>query len=508
MRRIFLLIMSLIFIAYSSWEQNEFLIGGFLDPPLTGNRAKDIKIMEQVHDAGINVLSGIGWFTAKNEEMKYRLEVLTHVPGLKTYVSDKNNDGHKVYGKGVYDSTVTQSLINFFRGLTPRLRRQMYGYFVCDEPHYNKELENGIMKIRHFQKSLMEGGDPEKHAWINLFSNRTRDFWDNYPKNPKKKPHPWKCSYNDKQYRNYLRDVIKGGAKVICFDNYCFLTNAYYSSLPSTQIRPYFFRNYQIAAEESQKAGIPFWAMANCVEHVLFSARDKKGRHVPVIEADGPADYRTGSKLGSFTNIPEGQLRFSAHVPILYGAKGIWWFLYYHKQTPGGKNHWYYSKEALVDQNGMSTKIYPVIQKINRRLVDLGPILMNLKWVGTYHGSAKNSMPTTTDDPANDFLGIPESGLPVISSNTPVIESIAGKDKRHCAVGLFSVHEMPYYYLIVMNKSINSVSSFTLIFKKGIKSILVNKKELVGNQKEEEKRKSLSLEINPGEIEIVKVTQW
>jgi len=495
------------FLSFSNWYQDEFVIGAFYEPPLTGILSKDISIMKQIRDAHFTVLSGIGDFPSTQKEMKYRLEVLTHIPGLRTYVCDKGNYEHRVFGRGEYDSTLVQGLINSYRKLKSGLREQMYGYFIGDEPHYNRELKNMLLKINHFQKPVKEGGDPGKHAWINLFSNRAKDFWKDYPDNPESRPHPWNCSYDDGRYRSYIREAINGNIKVVCFDNYCFTSNAYYTVNPSIRIRQIFFRNYQIIASESQKAGLPFWAMANCVEHVLITRWDSKKRAVPRVEVDGPADYRTGSKPDGFSHIPEAQLKFMAHVPVIYGAKGIWWFLYSIARKPPEKKGWYYSNKAIVDENGLPTENYPVIQKINRRLEELGPTLMSLEWIGTYHGTAINNMPTTTDDPASDFMGIPERNLPVISSDTPVIKAVKGRDRRHCAVGLFVVKEKSYYYLIVMNKSIYSDASFELVFKKKVALISIDREKYSGSRKIERKIVSLALEIRPGDIRVVKIRE-
>lgn len=116
------------------------------------------------------------------------------------------------------------------------------------------------------------------------------------------------------------------------------------------------------------KAGIPFWNFFNCIGY---------GRHFDPTEA---------------------QLRWQIYTSLAYGAKGVLYFCYW---TPWGQS--FPRGNAIITTDGRPTRHYDQAKRINARIKNLGPTLMQL-----------TSKAVCRLKPGEDFAG-PLAGTPIKS---------------------------------------------------------------------------------------------
>ena len=112
---------------------------------------------------------------------------------------------------------------------------------------------------------------------------------------------------------------------------------------PSHDSRDRYCRNLETMRIHALKRGIPFW------------------------------NYFNTMPFGPHTDPTEAQIRWQVFTSLAYGAKGVCYFTYLTPLTPefpkGG---------ALISRDGRRTRHYQQAQRINRRLVNLGPAIMQL----------------------------------------------------------------------------------------------------------------------------------
>ncbi|MCG2659423.1 MAG: hypothetical protein L6437_04150 [Kiritimatiellae bacterium] len=143
-------------------------------------------------------------------------------------------------------------------------------------------------------------------------------------------------------YDRYLTEYIrKVKPALLCWGHFPFLRN---------RVRPDYFTNLELVRRHSLTAGLPF---------------------MPTILATTHVPYRDPS---------EAELRWQVYTSLCYGAKGIGYFTYW---TPGPSSRRF--RHGLIDPEGQRTDKYNQVQRINRRLQVMAPVLSRLCSLGVYH---------------------------------------------------------------------------------------------------------------------------
>lgn len=472
-----LLIVFLYSVSYSNWKQEFFIIASGSSPAQFFNaiktkseipdsiEANDLKILKIYKDANFNIL--LSDCTTPGDAFptnEYILKVINQIPDLYLLVSDWRLIGsQRPYwidsNKKInyLNDTTIQDVVNQYKKLPAKLRNYIYGYYIADEPNYaDLEPNTGtylITRIAIMQKNQLLG-DPNKISYVNLFSNRVAPFFYNITDG----------TYDIDRYNKYVDLLCETGVKVISFDNYSFIKSG-----KKRYLRDKFFLNHELIAKKAIEKKVNFWEWILSNEHVNYT---KTGSIK--MEHDGPADYRT--------SIDEPQLRFQAFVPILYGAKGLLWYLY----GPGSPNSenasfvnvpgWTYNNKAIVDLNGYpnldtARPLYTWVKQINGEITNLVPILINLNWCGTFHGSAINNWSSIqaikNKKPTIKYSTYFENNLPTFSdARNTTIASVSTPDNSvgTIAIGVFSLNNTDY--LALLNKDLDMAHTYTITLKK------------------------------------------
>ena len=148
-------------------------------------------------------------------------------------------------------------------------------------------------------------------------------------------------------YNNAMRSFMKKiPVPMISFDHY----PVYLDGITKQRkIRTEFYENLEFISSETKKAGKPFWAFANCLEHL-----SDKQYPTPTIN----------------------DLRFEVYSNLAYGAQCIEYFTYWNTN---------FGKMAPIDQNGVKTDTYYIVQTMNKEIKNLSKVFLNAKMVWVKH---------------------------------------------------------------------------------------------------------------------------
>ncbi len=215
-------------------------------------------------------------------------------------------------------------------------------------------------------------------------------------------------AFNSKaQYESYLDSYLDDGnsenkPSVVAYDHYPFISDA--------ALKSYFYN----LAVIRQKAGTkPVWY------------------------------YIQSTTKNDMPDITDYQMRFMAYCPLAYGAKGALYYTY--ESIPdhyGLKYH-----DALINIHGNVTKKYYLAKFINLYLANVaGPVIMQNKYVGTYHMSTQ---PTNEQIPA-DYL---------LASGNKYIKKISNP---YILTGVFKNDNSGKYFLMLINKSDQNAENVTV----------------------------------------------
>ena len=212
-------------------------------------------------------------------------------------------------------------------------------------------------------------------------------------------------------YEGYVRAFIDStNPAILSYDHYPIL---------ETGMRQDYYRNFEIIRKMALEYDIPFWAFSLSVHHSPYAKPIKS------------------------------HLQMQVYSALAYGARGIQYFTY---AKP--KSRIWHFREAIVDETGAPTPIYPLVQKINAEIRQLSPTFLELKSTGVFH-----SNPVPEDCSAL----IP--GLPITK-----IEA------ENVLAGFFTGPGNTKYVLL-LNKNYNSGVLAKFYFKKKIKQIKEMKKD-------------------------------
>lgn len=138
---------------------------------------------------------------------------------------------------------------------------------------------------------------------------------------------------------------------------------------PEADGRDGYCQNLEVMRQQSLTGGVPFWNFFNTMPY------------------------------GPHTDPTEAQLRWQINASLAYGAKGVMYFCYW---TPAGAE--FPKGGAILRRDGTRTRHYDEARRLNGRLKQLGPTLMQLTSTGVYRVRPK-------DDPAVALKGSPIRSL-------------------------------------------------------------------------------------------------
>ena len=422
--------------AFSQAEQKEFVIGAFWEPAMSGVAATDSIRLTTFKNGGFNTIVHSNSQDAANpvnanpvwnsyadttgDGLRYLLERIQCVGGLKIMITDSRFQelvAIKYPQKRNYwlvdDLTRAQvtAITDDYGNITGEPNHQkidntiILGYHLKDEPwpliktRRGSKIDPVVDRLVPLIRTLATE-DPDRIAWANLLPYNTVrgkgiDFAD----------------FSD--YTRYVIGYMNSSAtNVASFDYYPFLQNGVWQHYAVAEGVTHYYRTLQLFAMETVKRGMNFWAYPLAVEHLQYAA------------------------------ITEANLRFVAHAPILYGAKGLVYFTY---ATPSDYH------DAMITRDFATTDIYTWARTINTRFADMGPTLMDLTWRETIHSVSPD----------------PDSNEPVNTDNTTDVIRQNGISDSSFSVGVFKGKDKKDY-LIVMNSDRASAHSVTVSCVNGV----------------------------------------
>ena len=215
-----------------------------------------------------------------------------------------------------------------------------WGYFIADEPG-----PGAFPDLRKTVDALRQAR-PGKLAYINLLPNYA-PAW------------ALGTSNYSEHVARFLREVHPD---VLSMDHYPMFS-------PEADGRDGYCQNLEVMRQQSLAGAVPFWNFFNTMPY------------------------------GPHTDPTEAQLRWQINASLAYGAKGVMYFCYW---TPPGAE--FPKGGAILRRDGTRTRHYEEARRLNARLKQLGPTLMQLTSTGVYRVRPK-------DDPAAVLKGSPVRSL-------------------------------------------------------------------------------------------------
>lgn len=226
----------------------------------------------------------------------------------------------------------------------------------------------------------------------------------------------YRC-YLDQYLGRFERDGLP--APVLVFDAYPF-------EVPEASW-PWYFVNLAVVRDKAREYSradyrIPFWSVIQVAPRCAN-------------------DYSRCEPTPTFN-----QVRWQAYVSLAYGAKGIfYWTL---RPAKGGGRDPSWGRSFLRADGTADPVLYDSLAALNAEMRALGPTLMGLEPVATYHGSANRfKLPA-----GEDTLGNPNRASRLVSSLT-------GRNSQGM-VGCFRSRAAGEDYLMVVNKDTRLAQGF------------------------------------------------
>lgn len=415
--------------ALAEFSQTEFVLGAVYDPQWGGSAARYKARLADYKDAGFNLLMNSNTDRAGSEHrIREKLDAAASL-GLKMMIAEDRiiDPSFPCLDTAGNPGAEASQVVKETRALSPARRKAVLGYLVFDEPIPNTANHARVEKCQDF----LAAADTSKAAFVNLLPFANVDACGASGRE--------RCWADESRYRAYIaRFVSRKSVRVVGFDYYPFngangdcsvngWNNYCHGRLPTG-----YFRNLEIVAEETGKTGKGFWAYPMSIRH-----------------------GSRGSFANSYVRITEANLKFMAHAPLIYGAKGLIYFTYAPPTDVSGKRlcgpaSECYENAGFVDTaykrmdsaNAPQNPIYSWGKAINGNIAKMGPILMLLDRLGTVHAAAR------------DFDS-KEERLPALGASTPVLKSVtAGPSggNHWYAMGIFKHRSSLDPYLLIFNK--------------------------------------------------------
>jgi hypothetical protein len=202
----------------------------------------------------------------------------------------------------------------------------------------------------------------------------------------------------DTSYREFLTQYVETvSPALLCYN--------FYGTMEGGKLRDGYWSNLNDVQFVSANAGIPFWTTVLSCPHF------------------------------NFRELSDADIRFQVFSAIVYGAKGIGYYLY---QTPTIGNY----RLGPIDTDGSKTETWHMVKRVNRVLNAWGPTLLQLRLKGAYHLDKAE----------------PPSGKPsnLILTNPGSTELVVGEFE----------HEDGGTYLIILNKNLSQSAGLYPVWSK------------------------------------------
>ncbi len=380
-----------------------------------------VERFQEMKDAGFNL--NLSWIRGQYDASIHILDV-AHQVGIRCiYMSDKLYQAPEETVKAIMNHP----------GLA--------GYFLRDEP-----FEADFKELGQLAKRIMDT-DPNHFCYLNLLPTYG----------------PFKTL---DEYRGYIRRFIEEvPIQLVSFDHYPILEDSVDVWTPEQQkqllhmlnkpkfsstdimkmkmprLRPDWYSNLEVIAEESRRAGRPFWAFALSITHGNYP--------IPTLE---------GLRLQMYSN-------------LVYGAQGLQYFTYWHT---GNKKPYY--DDAPITRSAKRSTTYDRIREINKELQARAFVFVRSRVI------AVNHLGKTIPDGTKRLEQLPPKVKKLETYGKGAIVSQMEKDGRR--------------YLAIVNRSLTEEMTLTITFEPGVVRILKDGSKVDANKYMD------TLWLTPGECEI------
>lgn len=255
-----------------------------------------------------------------------------HLSDLQKSLDVAEEVGVKVMGMSNELYYQTDSAVNLIKD-----HPALYGYFLRDEP-----LPPAFPELGAWAQRIKDADDTHP-IYLNLFPSYVDT-------------NAFGCSY-----REYVRRFIEEvKLPMVSFDNYPITTDG---------VRQMWYENLMIIAEESEKAGLPFWAFSLSVPHWNY-----------------PEPTLASIRMQMYTN-------------LAYGASGLQYFTYW---TPGPDDFFHYH-DAPITYDGQRSDQYYKVQTVNKEIKARSGVFVGSKVVSVAHTgeTVPPGCPALTEMPAH-----------------------------------------------------------------------------------------------------------
>jgi hypothetical protein len=202
----------------------------------------------------------------------------------------------------------------------------------------------------------------------------------------------------DTSYREFLTQYVETVSPAV-------LSYNFYGTMEGGKLRDGYWSNLNDVQFVSANAGIPFWTTVLSCPHF------------------------------NFRELSDADIRFQVFSAIVYGAKGIGYYLY---TTPTIGNY----RLGPIDTDGTKTETWYKVKRVNRVLNAWGPTLLKLHLKGAYHLDK-------TEPP----VGAPSNLI------------LTNPDSTELVIGEFE-HEEGGTYLIILNKNVSQSAGLWPVWSK------------------------------------------
>lgn len=291
----------------------------------------------------------------------------------------------------------------------------LYGYHIVDEPAAGgfKELGEWVRRI--------QAVDNRHPCYINLLPN-----W----------APAW--GFGTDTYTEYVDSFIKEvPVPFISFDHYPVIVIDSMRTL-----RPEWYNNLEFIAETSKKTGLPFWAFALTVAHVIYP--------IPTV----------------------GEIKLQMYSNLAYGAQTLQYFTYW---NPGENPIWDFHR-APIDLKGKRTDVYDRIKLVNREIHHLAGVFLDSKLVSVWHTGKQIPDGTRPIDKLPDPIKMLET------SDGGAIVSVLEKGEQS--------------FLVIVNRDFQNPMNLTILTDETVKKVLKDGSFVPANAYSE------TMEVDPGDVAI------
>lgn len=410
MRFIFVFIFSLLLTSLlcAQWKQQEFIIGTFWGPRLTGNQdlnnqdqvREDLERYRLIKDAGVDMLLfPYGEDNAAITPVEsYNLNIAAKA-GLKYIVWDSKisiaGGWDKDQPKNNFKSSKISAALSHYRELGTVYKNSLLGFVIKDEPAPVNINPSHLQQTRESIK-LLRQFDRSKLAYINLLPVYFTQL------DAVKKA--WGKTNDHRAYEAYLDSYLfnpsdpSAEPDVVSFDHYLSISKGV----------DYFYNLYIVRKKAGNK---PMW---------FYS------------------DVRATRSEFLFSD--DAYSRFVVFAPLAYGAKGIIYYTWSSADTRIGPVRQHEPKKT--------TEKYQLVKDMSRYIARaVGPAIMTSDYLGTYHTGDFVYKEASIE---NTEVLIPEQKL---SSQAPFVQSISADN---CMVGVFQNKTTKEIYLLIVNRGYNN----------------------------------------------------